>query len=547
MKISDANIRAILISTFLSIITAATILFKFIERESWLNSFYFVIVTLSTVGYGDVVAHTPSSKIIVIILIITGILAIAIGSQLIFDRIIKFQLNRTTLLPSNPLDYHDHVVIAGYGAKGRRIAEIFRDRFVQVIIVEKDIERAKLAEYSGFEILRADITKPGVLRILSLDRANAICLLLTNDSATIQTAILARSFSEDLRIYAEISSLPTYDIIKFAGVDRPISQVDFLANVIRSHLYHYGIQLLHSPKSLILQEASFGIIQVHDENDGEEFLKQAYPIGSFSSRLNEFYLTAGTSSTIYSNPTEDCEHVLYAMKQEALQDFDKSLRGMNPIPHDRIIFAGYGEYVNATLNRLEISENEEIIILYEDGDNVAHITDSRYELIPWNINTARDLLDEIIDDKDLVICSFQDITNSLYLAVNLRDLNRGTHFIQLVPYEYNIDAFVKVGAEVVLAPQLIIANAIISTYTQDNQIPPSLIFTNGHLFEHFVQDNDPIVGVQIKKLVDKKINIIYIIDPDTQEMVEPDMNYRIQFFDRVMIWVDHRPTDFVQA
>ncbi|KKK56293.1 hypothetical protein LCGC14_3065990, partial [marine sediment metagenome] len=194
-----------------------------------LATFWWAIATLTTVGYGDVVAHTPSSKIIVIILIITGILAIAIGSQLIFDRIIKFQLNRTTLLPSNPLDYHDHVVIAGYGAKGRRIAEIFRDRFVQVIIVEKDIERAKLAEYSGFEILRADITKPGVLRILSLDRANAICLLLTNDSATIQTAILARSFSEDLRIYAEISSLPTYDIIKFAGVDRPISQVDFLA------------------------------------------------------------------------------------------------------------------------------------------------------------------------------------------------------------------------------------------------------------------------------------------------------------------------------
>ena len=256
MEISQEMLRKTVVSAFISIILGSIMSFKFIEHKSWLDSLYFVVVTLGTVGYGDVVATDPITKLIVIILIITGILAIGLGSQLLLHRIIRLQLTTRTGLPTKPLNLTNHVIIGGYGAKGRRLAEIFRDRGYEVVIVEIDEERAKLAEFARFKVIRSDISKPGVLKILSLERASALCLVLSDDNYIIQTSILARSYSQHIRIYAEITSLVTYDIIKFAGVDKPISQIDFLANVIRSHLFHYGIQPFHSSKDLILQEAS---------------------------------------------------------------------------------------------------------------------------------------------------------------------------------------------------------------------------------------------------------------------------------------------------
>ncbi|MCE7737128.1 MAG: hypothetical protein GPJ54_19735 [Candidatus Heimdallarchaeota archaeon] len=544
MQISQEGIRKIAISTFITIIAGSTIAFKFLEGQSWINSIYFVVVTMSTVGYGDIKPETEATKLIVIVLIIASLLALGLGSQLVLDRIIKFQLTTRTSLPTKPLNLSNHIIIGGYGAKGRRVAEIFRDRRYTVVIVDLDEERSKLAELAGFTVIRSDISKPGVLRILSLEKAAGLCLLLSDDNYIIQTSILARSYSKDIRIYAEIGSLVTYDIIKFAGVDKPISQIDFLANIIRSHLFHYGIQPLHSSKDLILQEATVGVVQVYGHQQEEIFLRDAYPLGQFSSKLNEFYLTTGTLTTKFSRPAEDVQHLLYAIHLDYLDDFDRVTRDIDKIPHERIIFAGYGEHVDATLNRLGLSPDHEIIIMYEDRDSVAHLRDKRYSLVQWIIEFARDLLTELVQENDLVICSFTDITNSLYLAVNLRDLNRNTHYIQLVPYEFDIEAFVKVGAEAVIAPQLIIANAIISTFTQDNQIPPSHIFTNGHMFEHVVEDKDDLIGNTVKKLQESNISVVYLVDPQNQKMIEPKLTYILQPNDRVILWFDHRTRDY---
>lgn len=54
-------------------VVSGTIVFHFIEHLSWLNAYYFSVVTLATVGYGDIVPHTPAGKIFATIYIMFGI------------------------------------------------------------------------------------------------------------------------------------------------------------------------------------------------------------------------------------------------------------------------------------------------------------------------------------------------------------------------------------------------------------------------------------------------------------------------------------------
>ena len=68
----DKKHRAIIITT-LTVLGTGTIVFHFAEGWKWLDSFYFSVITLATVGYGDFTPHTDVGKIFVIFYIISGI------------------------------------------------------------------------------------------------------------------------------------------------------------------------------------------------------------------------------------------------------------------------------------------------------------------------------------------------------------------------------------------------------------------------------------------------------------------------------------------
>ena len=69
-----------LIMTVVAIITGGTVFFRHVEGWSWLDSYFFTVVTLSTVGYGELVPQTATGKIgtTVFILLGLGIFAVAV-------------------------------------------------------------------------------------------------------------------------------------------------------------------------------------------------------------------------------------------------------------------------------------------------------------------------------------------------------------------------------------------------------------------------------------------------------------------------------------
>jgi voltage-gated potassium channel len=62
-----------LASAAVSIILIGTIFYHLVEKLSWLNAYYFSVVTLATVGYGDITPHTDAGKIFTTIYILTGV------------------------------------------------------------------------------------------------------------------------------------------------------------------------------------------------------------------------------------------------------------------------------------------------------------------------------------------------------------------------------------------------------------------------------------------------------------------------------------------
>lgn len=87
------KIRAALVSVF-AIVAFATVFFHYTEGWNWIDSYYFSVVTMATVGYGDFAPQTDAGKIGATILIFTGIGALAVLIRLFADQLIDMQARR---------------------------------------------------------------------------------------------------------------------------------------------------------------------------------------------------------------------------------------------------------------------------------------------------------------------------------------------------------------------------------------------------------------------------------------------------------------------
>jgi voltage-gated potassium channel len=69
----DARVYHYLLSLTVAVIALGTIVYHFVEDLSWVDAYYFSVVTLSTVGYGDISPHTDIGKIFTTFYIFTGV------------------------------------------------------------------------------------------------------------------------------------------------------------------------------------------------------------------------------------------------------------------------------------------------------------------------------------------------------------------------------------------------------------------------------------------------------------------------------------------
>lgn len=74
-----------IVAVALTLLITGTIIFHFVEGWRWFDSFYFCVITLATVGYGDFAPQTDLGKILTIIYIISGIGIFLAFIQAYFD------------------------------------------------------------------------------------------------------------------------------------------------------------------------------------------------------------------------------------------------------------------------------------------------------------------------------------------------------------------------------------------------------------------------------------------------------------------------------
>jgi voltage-gated potassium channel len=170
------------------------------------DAVYWAIVTMGTVGYGDIVPVTTEGMVVSMILIILGVATLSFLTSIIVS---SFQ-NKLIELKESRLfaevdKLEDFIVICGYGRVGEVVAKMLHEDGYKLVIIDNDAQKIKLAQQRGLIGIVADASKSRILGELGVDkRASQIICATNSDELNVFITLTARSLSKQIIIIARV-------------------------------------------------------------------------------------------------------------------------------------------------------------------------------------------------------------------------------------------------------------------------------------------------------------------------------------------------------
>jgi voltage-gated potassium channel len=196
--------------------------FMIIEHFTLLESFYMTIITISTVGYGEVHELSAGGKIFTATLILSslGVLTyvVSIITNHFFEGhisyLIKGYKNKSRLRKME-----NHVIICGYGRNGQQAVkelEAFKNDF---IVIDSSHDLILKNADPHFKMLEGDATSDEVLILAGIKTARSIITTLPNDADNLFVSLTARSLNPRIKIISRASNESSEKKLKMAGAD----------------------------------------------------------------------------------------------------------------------------------------------------------------------------------------------------------------------------------------------------------------------------------------------------------------------------------------
>jgi voltage-gated potassium channel len=219
--------RLFVLLTLLGVVIAVgTAWYATFEHFSVVDALYQVIITLSTVGYGEVHPLDTSGRVFTIFLILGGIgIMASVATQLVEMVVVGELRERLGLVRSSRKVRRmaDHFIVCGFGRVGEEIVRELRTRHAEVVVVELQPDRISRARELGCGTVQGDATEEPYLVEAGVQRARVLIAAADSDVGNTYIALTARTLNPNIFIVARAGSDAAEARLHSAGANRVVS------------------------------------------------------------------------------------------------------------------------------------------------------------------------------------------------------------------------------------------------------------------------------------------------------------------------------------
>ncbi|WP_205744033.1 voltage-gated potassium channel protein [Grimontia sedimenti] len=205
-----------------------------------MTAFYFSMVTMTTVGYGDIIPQTEAARLFTISVIIAGITVFATSLTTVFGPIIRGGLNKLVKGVQKPMNRKNHFIVCGTSVlASSTIWQLHkRELPVTMVTIEDEDKFAQIEQRVGtkLDIISGDSTDSDVLLEAGVEHCLAL-LALTEDDATNAFIVLSvKAISPDIKVVTAVNDAKNMKKVKRVNADVLLSPQLFGSEILASVL-----------------------------------------------------------------------------------------------------------------------------------------------------------------------------------------------------------------------------------------------------------------------------------------------------------------------
>ena len=208
------------------VIVFGTVGYTVVEGWSIFDSFYMTVITISTTGFRELRPLTVPGRVLTILLIIFGVLAIAYTGGRAVQLLLETQYFRRRKMNKQIDELNGHYIICGYGRMGKVICEDLAHNNVPFVVIENNSKKIEELLASGYLFLEGDATRDDLLLKAGIKRAKGLVAVIATDAQNVFTVLSAKGINPGIFVVARAIEEGTESKLKRAGADRVVKPIE---------------------------------------------------------------------------------------------------------------------------------------------------------------------------------------------------------------------------------------------------------------------------------------------------------------------------------
>ncbi len=228
---------SLFVGSVLLIATVAIYLFEAEAPQSkvltLMDALYWAVITLTTVGYGDIVPVTSEGRVVAMVLVFAGIGVISFATSIVVmafhEKMRELHDNRVFAAVERQSNI---AIICGFGRIGQVVAQRMAAANQAFVIIDKNLDSVELARKRGFLAVPGDSTDGALLANLGLGRQASRILCLTHDDVSnVYITLTARQASQGILIISRANKAETVRKLTQAGANHVVRPYEVVARL----------------------------------------------------------------------------------------------------------------------------------------------------------------------------------------------------------------------------------------------------------------------------------------------------------------------------